>query len=321
VSLRKIFIASVFASLGFAATENALSQAVNAGGTYTQRPIPVVERNNLYCAGYVQNSPMNTAMQLVGGLEEQEQYVYSQNNFVYLSLPASGRLNVGDLMSVVRPRGKVKSKWSKKGKLGYYVQEVGAVEIVRVKADHAVARIKTSCDNFLLGDIVQPIPSRVSPLFQERPALDRFADASGKNVGRLIMARDSKEVIAREDIVYIDLGAEDNVQVGDYVTVFRSLGKGGLMMPNESEHTLASSYGYNSDEYKGDKFSNQAPRREGDNAGGRPISQKEAKSGRPSNLRKVVGELVVINVKERTATAVVVRTGQEIHTGDWVEIQ
>jgi len=35
----------------------------------------------------------------------------------------------------------------------------------------------------------------------------------------------------------------------------------------------------------------------------------------------VVGELVILNVKERTATAVVVRTGQEIHTGDWVQVQ
>ena len=35
----------------------------------------------------------------------------------------------------------------------------------------------------------------------------------------------------------------------------------------------------------------------------------------------VVGEAVVLNVKERTATVVITRTAQEIHTGDWVEIQ
>ena len=38
-------------------------------------------------------------------------------------------------------------------------------------------------------------------------------------------------------------------------------------------------------------------------------------------IRKVVGELMIINVKERTATAVITRTAQEIHTGDWVEVQ
>ena len=45
-----------------------------------------------------------------------------------------------------------------------------------------------------------------------------------------------------------------------------------------------------------------------------------AKAGRP-DLRKVVGEAVVLSVKEKTATIVITRTGQEIHPGDWVEIQ
>jgi hypothetical protein len=38
-------------------------------------------------------------------------------------------------------------------------------------------------------------------------------------------------------------------------------------------------------------------------------------------MRKVVGEAVVLNVKEKTATVVITRTASEIHTGDGVEIQ
>lgn len=259
-------------------------------------------------------------MQIVGGHEEQEQYIYSQNNFVYISTDGRG-LNVGDVLAVVRPRGKAPTKWTNKSFLGFYVQEVGAVEIIRVKSDHAVARVKTSCDNFLLGDLVQPIPQRTSPLFQNRPALDRFADPSGKATGRLFMARDNTEMITRDNIVYVDLGAEDNVKVGDYLTVFRPLGKGNLMMPNERETVQETSYGYESRIYRGGKFSNQALRRPGERPSGGSVSQHDAKKDRPKTLRKVVGELVILNVKERTATAVVVRTGQEIHTGDWVEVQ
>ena len=58
----------------------------------------------------------------------------------------------------------------------------------------------------------------------------------------------------------------------------------------------------------------------GDQAGGKVVTTEKAKDGRP-DIRKVVGEGVVLNVKERTATVVVTRTAQEIHTGDWVEIQ
>jgi hypothetical protein len=37
--------------------------------------------------------------------------------------------------------------------------------------------------------------------------------------------------------------------------------------------------------------------------------------------RKIVGELVVIDVQAITATAVITRVTGEVHTGDWVEIQ
>jgi len=137
----------------------------------------------------------------------------------------------------------------------------------------------------------------------------------------LFLTRDNGELIIRDQIVYIDLGAEDNVKIGDYVTVFRPLGEGNLHMPADRETGQASSYGYSSDHFKGSKFSNSAPRRRGDNAQNGTASQHEAKSARPEWIRKVVGELVVLNVKERTATAVVVRTGQEIQPGDYVEVQ
>jgi hypothetical protein len=37
--------------------------------------------------------------------------------------------------------------------------------------------------------------------------------------------------------------------------------------------------------------------------------------------RKVVGEAMIVNVQERTATAVIVRSVQEIHTGDYVQLK
>jgi hypothetical protein len=37
--------------------------------------------------------------------------------------------------------------------------------------------------------------------------------------------------------------------------------------------------------------------------------------------RKIVGEMVVLDVQQRTATAVITRIASEVHTGDWVEIQ
>lgn len=283
--------------------------------------MPVAMGNNLYCAGYIQSAPVNTNFEIVGTNQEREQNTFAQGDYVYISRGANSGARVGDQFSVIRPRGRFSSDFSRKGNLGIYVQEVGTVEIVRVQGEVSVARVKTSCDNFLLGDLIQPIPTRVSPLFQNRPALDIFAGSSGKQTGRIVLARDAKEMLGREQIVYIDLGAEDNVQVGDYLTIFRPLGKGGAVNSNQEETVNATTGDFGSKTFKGGPFSNQAPRKSGANASGGTVTSKDAKKNRPNNLRKVVGEMVILNVKERTATAIITRTAEEIHTGDMVEIQ
>jgi hypothetical protein len=319
--LKKAVTAFALATASFSAASYAQTTAKSSMPPFVRGNMNVAERTNLYCAGFVQNAPMDTSRKIVGGVEEQENFHYSQNNVLYVNLGSNKGVQVGDVMSVVRPRGQVKTRWTKKGDLGFYVQEVGAVEIIRVKPDVSVARVKTSCDNILLGDLVQPTEKRVSPVFSQRPAMDLFADASGKATGRLFMARDSVDLIGRDNVVYIDLGAEDNVKVGDYLTVFRPLGKGHLFVSGSDESVTASDDGFSSMKFQGGKFSNQAARKSGEQARGKVVTIDRAKEGRPDNLRKVVGEMVILNVKERTATAVITRNAQEILPGDWVEVQ
>ncbi len=286
-----------------------------------KREMPLAGPNNLYCAGYVQTEPVDTSAKIVGADNEQEQYTFAQGDNLYVNVGANKGAKVGDMFAVVRPRGQVETRWTKKGDLGYYVQEVGALEVVKVKAEVSVVRVKTSCDNLLFGDLLQPIQPRTSPMSMQRPALDVFGDPSGKAMGRIFLARDMRELIGREQIVYIDLGAEDGVKSGDYLTIFRPLGKGGVTPYSQKENMSSRDEGFQSDEFRGGKFSNQAPRKTGNLAQGRVVTTEKAKMDRPSDLRKIVGEMVILSVQGKTATAMVVRAAQEIHTGDWVEMQ
>ncbi len=282
--------------------------------------LPIATGNNLYCAGLIQKADVNTGLEIVGANNEKDKNIYAQGDELYISSGAANGVKVGDMFSVIRPRGKVKSEWTKKKNIGFYVEEVGAVEVIRVMRDVSVARVKTSCSTILLGDLVQRTPVRTSPLFKKRAALDIYAAASGKAKGRILMARDGQELLAREFIVYIDLGREDNIQVGDYLTIFRPLGTGNIYTKEPEESTDSRKEGFESDRYKGGGFSNQAGRKKGSQANGDVVTTEGAKKGRPS-LRKVLGEMVILNVSEKTATAVIVRNASEIHTGDYVEIQ
>lgn len=308
---------AIFSAIALSQTRPTL--VINNPGP--RQPLALATGNNLYCAGFIQSGSISTGNKIIGAQEESDRFIYSQNNFVYINMGRDKGVNVGDVFAVVRPRATVKSKWSKKGDLGFYVQEVGALEIVNVKQEVSVARVKTSCDNFQLGDLVQLTEQRTSPMYAEKPALDRFGDPSGKATGRILMARDGAEMLTRDFIAYVDLGADNNVRVGDTLTIFRKLEKGNILHEPHDESITARDYGFESEEYKGGRFSNQAPRKTGDKAGGSEVTVAEVRADRPSWLRKVVGEAVVLNVKEKTATIVITRTAQEIHTGDWVEIQ
>ena len=290
-------------------------------GSSFHQPVPVAKGNNLYCAGYIQYNGISTENRIIGSNDEADKYLYAQNDLMYINMGTNKGVSEGDVFSVVRPRAHFRSGWSHKGALGFYVQEVGAVQVVRVGPAVAVAKIISSCDNFLLGDLIQLTEKRESPMMEKRPPLDIFAAPSGKAMGRVLMSRDGAEVLTRDFIIYVDLGAEDHIQKGDHLTIFRELGLGNLFTLPQHEDISARDYGFESDAYHGGKFSNQAPRKTGPHAGGKEVTTYMAKQHRPSELRKIVGEAVVLNVKERTATVVITRTAAEIHPGDWVEIQ
>lgn len=307
--------------LVFSATVLAQNKKTKPTVSEATKNLTVAGANNMYCAGYVQTDKVDISRKIVGAENEQEQNIFSQGNYVFINLGANKNVQVGDMFAVIRPRGRVETRWTKKDNLGFYVQEVGALEVFKVKNEVAVARVKTSCDNLMLGDLLQPIPARTSPLASPRPSLDVFGESSGKANGRIFMARDGVELLSRDQVVYVDLGSEDGASVGDYLTVYRPLGKGGLFDKVQDESVSARDEGFQSDRFRGGKFSNQAARKQTDEANGRVVTTEKAKLDRPADLRKVVGELVILTVQGKTATAIVVRNGQEIHTGDRVELQ
>lgn len=288
-------------------------------------PVPVAGSNNLLCGGFIQYAPAPNDRQIVGAEEEQEQQAYAQGDYVYINTGARDGVREGEEFVVVRPRGQYQSKRSgKSGWLGVYTQEVGIVRVVKVKDQVSVALVKMACDNLLLGDLLRAAPQRAAPLARADSKFDRFAEPSGKQNGRIVLARDGREVLSRDQIVFIDLGTEDNVKPGDYLTIYRPVGHGNITHYRDYDVSSAAISGFESEEYKGGQFSNKVQRvKEANTTGiyGPTVSIPSVKSNRPPMPRKIVGEMVVLSVQQRTATAVITVVAQEILTGDFVEVQ
>ena len=328
----KALLFSFVCLLAFAFTNHAQTPAPTPTVVLpsSEQPRHVTGQSSLYCAGYIKYERLPQMPEIVGAEEEQEQRKFSDGDIVYLNAGSQQGIKEGQNFQIIRPRGNVKGVHKQKfGFVGTYVQDVGQLQVFKVRENTSAARITFSCDMVLFGDLMAPIPERESPLQRADGPLDRFADPSGKQTGRLMMAKDNREMVTRNDIVYIDLGAEDQIKRGDYLTIYRPLGSGNITRIDNEESARGRSRGFQSDRYRGGGFSNQASRAKDSTAfvhsEGRyrhkPITSKQVKRDRPLMPRKIVGEMIVIDVQTRTATAIITRVASEVHTGDWVEIQ
>jgi hypothetical protein len=305
---------------------NAATQKKANAPVAAPTPLLAATETELICGGYIEYAPNYNGFEVVGGEQEQEKPAFSVNDLVFINAGAQQGVKVGQEFQVVRPRGQFTSKWSRKsGWLGVYTQEIGRLRVTVVKENVSVALVTSECnDLILLGDLLRGVPYRVSPPAGETGDLDRFADPSGKANGRIVLARDGRELLSRDQVVYIDLGTEDNLKEGDRLTVYRPTGTGNISRFREEEVTPTASYGFESERFRGGKFSIKAQRVEHPNRTGihgPMVTTHKVERRRPPMPRKIVGEIVVLNVQARTATAVITRVAQEIHTGDFVEVK
>jgi hypothetical protein len=286
-------------------------------------PAPVAKERESLCGGYLSFDAAPVSIQLVGGEQEQEQRLYSEGNYVYIDAGRAQGIQAGQEFSVIRPRGNFKSPWSKKGQLGVYTQQLGIVKVVSVNDGNSVALVKQSCEPMLLGDLLVSVPP-AAPVVQLQPTLDRFADPSGRQQGRIVLAGDGRITSGVNNVVYIDLGTEDNIKPGDAFTIYRTPGTGRIVYKHEEEISRPWRGGFESEAFRNGGFSNDSPRSKDQSAPNRrseTVTIPYVKHHRPTVPRKIVGELVVTNVQQKTATAVITKVAQEVLTGDIVELK
>jgi Flagellar assembly protein T, C-terminal domain len=326
VSFSALSCLTVFAqSPGSTGSRNTKWTSSNVQLPEGPKPMMVATENELFCGGYLEYTAGYDKLQIVGGEQEQEKYFYAEGDYIYLNRGSDSGLKPGDRFSVVRPRSQFTSSFSKKkGYLGVMTQELGRVRVVSVKSQSSVAVVERACDNMLAGDLLQGVPQRTAPALQYSDNLDRFSEPSGKQVGRIVLARDAKEMPTTHDVVYIDLGQEDNIKPGDTFTIFRKPGTPSVARFRDTEIARSGSSGFESFRFKGGEYALQAQRSKTPEITGvdaKQVNTPDIKDNRPKVPRKIVGELVVLGVQQRTATAVITRVAQEVHTGDYVELK
>jgi hypothetical protein len=281
-------------ALGASAQNTAQVQVVNARTEATSPDYSAV-----YCSGFVTDEKLPSEMRLISGEGSADNIVFSSGNYVYINRGSAQGVRVGDRFSVVRqdkdPNEVSWFKWQEKllKAMGTQYIDAGQVQITTVHPNVSIGIIRFSCGYLQRGDIALPMAERPSPPFKPAEKFDKFAPVSGKSVGMLVAGRDFTQAYGKNSTVYVNLGTNQGVKVGDYLRVFRYQGSTSATSRNFPDFQY-SMYGF----------------------GSTPVKYKW--NDMP---RDVIGEGIVMNVTHNACAVFITYSKIDMYAGDYIEIE
>jgi hypothetical protein len=260
---------------------------------------PQANFSAVYCSGFVTDEKVPDATRLVSGEQSSDKLTFARGDYVYINRGMDKGVRVGDRYTVVRAESDpLKVEWFKwQDKLlkamGTHYLDAGQLRVVVVQPKVAIAQVTLSCDYMQRGDIVLPYQERPDPPFKDPGTFDHFAPVSGKPVAMVVESKDYQQSAGRGNTVYVNLGTNKGVKVGDYFRVFRYQGTRAELAPQTRDYQDRI-YGFGSS--PGKYTWNDLP-------------------------REVLGEGIVINVSRNSSTMLITYSSITIYTGDYVEIE
>jgi hypothetical protein len=266
------------------------------------QPVPTAtspDFSAIYCSNFVTSDRVSGESRMISGEESNSKLVFALRDLVSINKGANQGVHIGDRYSVFRPEEDPTRvqwfKWQNKlmKAMGTLYKDAGQLKVVNVQPNVSVAEVIFACDYLQRGDFISPMQDRPSPPYKPAEGFDIFAPVSGKSVGMLVVGKEFSQVYGKLSTVYVNLGTNQSVKVGDYLRIFRYQGSHAELAPNYDDYQY-SMYGF----------------------GTTPVKYKW------NDLpRDVLGEGIVLNVGPNSATILITVARMDIYAGDYVEIE
>jgi LysM repeat protein len=180
-------------------------------------PIPVASQQALLCSPVlvadksVERVGIGTVVAEVG-----RKTLLAQEDQVFLQLDPAKEVRVGDRLTVLRPSLRMVHP-STRQRAGRVLNTGGVVEVTGLREGVVVARVIFGCDPITLGDRVTPFS--VPPF----PPAEKVAQPATRQLeGTVINAMYMLEVVAQQQVVFMDVGKGQGVNPGDVFAIYRS---------------------------------------------------------------------------------------------------
>jgi hypothetical protein len=264
---------------------------------------------DIYCAGFISKDRVPDANYVNGGLHTPTSSKFQIGDLVYL---AGTGYQAGQLYSIVRELKDLNAYEIYPGQrkllaaTGHPYGEIGRVRVIDTRSHSAIAQVVYSCDPVNAGDVAVPFVEKPAAVFHVPGHFDRFAPPNGKLTGRIVLGKDFDDIVGTGMKIYMNMGSNQGVKVGDYFRVVRSYTTT-LQNPVDSLSFKAQT---------SEDTQMRPPVYEGNF-----FNKTNGPNIHVADLpRRAVGEVVVLSTTPTTSSAMVVFALEDVYAGDDVEL-
>ena len=183
--------------------------------------------SDVYCGGFISSQAVPETSYVRAGWGTPQQTRFVEPNYIYAQ--GSGFAEGSDYLIVRKLRDP--NRWeSYKGQhsaivaAGQPYADIGQASVVKggIRGSQAILAVKKTCEPIVPGDYVIPFENRPRPELKYTGAFDPFAPPTGKLTGRIISSRDFDQNVGTGKAVYLSVGSDQGVKVGDYFHATRT---------------------------------------------------------------------------------------------------
>src|SRR5215831_5692551 len=290
----------LFVNLGYAqqpqpAQPAQKTQPRNASAEVGNTPTP----NDMYCSGFITTEKVPDKIFVAAGHNTPDQSRYAgKSDVIFLHGPG---LKEGERYQIIRHVKDTNHYEIYSGQksavhnAGEPYFEMAIVQVNEVQKDTGIATFELSCADVMPGDIAVPLVEREAPPFR-KVSLERYAPPSGKPQGRILMAKEFDSFLGSKYKAYLSIGADKGLKPGDYLRATRTY--------SYTYHDPEAGLSRKASEYEDTQ-----------------VHPQKLPVGDLSSLpRRTLGDMIVLQVHAKSATAMVLTALEDIHVGDGVEV-
>ncbi|HUM03338.1 MAG TPA: hypothetical protein VL084_13700, partial [Thermoanaerobaculia bacterium] len=262
-------------------SDAASQKAPRAGATSISPPLPIGVEADVYCTGWLGEPDAEFPGSIFSAELINSKWGFFEGDVVYISGGANQGFAAGQEYWIVRPERLVNQVQSNLSVVGRVYLTPGRVRILCAQENSSIAEIVLSCSDTNVGDSVLPFEPIPIPLVRRTVPLSSCDPETGKVSGHIVADVDTVTAIAKDSVVYLDLGEDDGLLPGDFLSVFR------LPVEDRSLRLI------------------------------RGIRDLPA----ASEVRITLGEAAILTTRKKTSVAIITSMRDTMYVGDRVELK